>query len=139
MKILSINYLKTFRNLMGSNLSNLVTRDTAVTNLDEPVIINIRKNDNNQASPISQIEQPINGTVVDNKDGTVTYTPNEGFIGNDAFAYGVNGIITQEEDLNDLDNLAYDFTLVNISVLGTVYSPIPFIFLGAVYALTKKC
>jgi hypothetical protein len=34
-------------------------------------------------------EEPENGTVTINADGTVTYTPNEGFTGQDVFTYTV--------------------------------------------------
>jgi hypothetical protein len=108
---------------MGANLSDLVEKDYAETKLNTPVTIDIRKNDNNKNALISKIEQPLNGSVIDNQDGTVTYTPNKGFNGNDAFAYGIH------------NELTYDFTMVNITVTeNNINKNKPFPFLGTVYA-----
>ena len=56
---------------------------------------------------LSGFVQPSNGTLVDNGDGTLTYTPNAGFIGVDTFTYTVddgnggtdNAIVTLEVGL----------------------------------------
>jgi len=51
-----------------------------------------------------------NGTLVINPDGTYTYTPNEGFYGNDSFTYEVCDDFTEA--------VACDFTTVFITVNG---------------------
>ena len=58
--------------------------DTATTNQDMAVTINVVANDtdvNGDLDPtsVALVSTPANGTVVNNGDGTVTYTPNAGF------------------------------------------------------------
>jgi hypothetical protein len=79
-----------------------VTDDTAATGEGKSTVISVLGNDSADvpvvpgdfsdvnpepaasASPIVSIyTQPANGTAVVNSDGTVTYTPNAGFIGKD--------------------------------------------------------
>ena len=51
---------------------------------------------------VISIGTPLNGTAVLNGDGTVTYTPNPGFVGGDSFTYtmrdNANCTFTSEED-----------------------------------------
>ncbi|MCB0761688.1 MAG: tandem-95 repeat protein, partial [Flavobacteriales bacterium] len=71
--------------------------DVATTNEDTDVTIDILDNDNDDDDPAGGIDntsvtitdEPANGTVVVNGDGTVTYTPDEGFNGTDSFTYEV--------------------------------------------------
>ncbi|MEM7545403.1 MAG: tandem-95 repeat protein [Pseudomonadota bacterium] len=66
--------------------------DAASTAADEAVIINVLGNDTDvdgDALSIAGIVDAANGTVVDNGNGTVTYTPDAGFEGTDTFAYDV--------------------------------------------------
>jgi len=68
--------------------------DTAVTAEDTPVTIDVAYNDtdpNGNLDPSSAIEiaAPSNGTLVNNSDGTFTYTPNPGFTGSDNFVYEI--------------------------------------------------
>lgn len=44
------------------------------------------------------VSQPANGTLVDNEDGTFTYTPNEGFCGPDPFDYEITNICQEEPE-----------------------------------------
>ncbi|HID05874.1 MAG TPA: tandem-95 repeat protein, partial [Armatimonadetes bacterium] len=67
--------------------------DDAVTDEDQPVVIDVLANDKDpDGDPITitDFTQPKNGTVVKNADGTFTYTPNPGFHGTDEFEYSVN-------------------------------------------------
>ncbi len=67
--------------------------DSAITNADTPVLINLLANDSdpdNDGLTITSITAPASGTVSDNGDGTVTYTPNAGFFGSDGFSYSVD-------------------------------------------------
>lgn len=76
--------------------------DTGVSIANAPVTINLMLNDDAGSSTfvkssIEIVSQPKNGRVVINADGTVTFTPNTGFTGNDIFAYRVkdaNGYYT---------------------------------------------
>ncbi|OQX24420.1 MAG: hypothetical protein BWK80_20885, partial [Desulfobacteraceae bacterium IS3] len=57
-----------------------------------PVTVDVLNNDRAPAGGllhISNVTQPANGKVVANADGTVTYTPNQGFSGSDTFTYTV--------------------------------------------------
>ncbi|WP_170337390.1 tandem-95 repeat protein, partial [Ruegeria arenilitoris] len=44
---------------------------------------------NNDPLSLDSFTQPANGTVADNGDGTLTYTPNTGFTGADSFTYTI--------------------------------------------------
>ena len=68
--------------------------DFEVTEPDEPVLINVVDNDGSflcsiDISSISIIKQPDHGSLVINGDGTITYTPNPGFSGEDSFEYSL--------------------------------------------------
>ncbi len=67
--------------------------DTATTGLGTPVIIDVTANDSDpDGDPltITFLTDPANGYVVDNGDGTVTYTPDAGFFGDDTFEYDIS-------------------------------------------------
>ncbi|MEO0415159.1 MAG: hypothetical protein AAF226_09440, partial [Verrucomicrobiota bacterium] len=55
--------------------------DQAQTNEGTIVTINLTGNDSDGATSISSIVQPVNGTVIDNGDGTVTFNPGSSFDG----------------------------------------------------------
>jgi CshA-type fibril repeat protein len=62
--------------------------DSANTNLGTPVQIDVIANDPFSGKGfVSAIGAPANGTAVRNPDGTITYTPNGGFVGTDSFTY----------------------------------------------------
>lgn len=64
--------------------------DTLVTNEDAPQSINVLNNDTFQpGARVTEVTQGNNGGVTFNADGTVTYTPNSNFYGNDSFTYKV--------------------------------------------------
>ncbi|OQX12316.1 MAG: hypothetical protein BWK80_43840 [Desulfobacteraceae bacterium IS3] len=66
--------------------------DSVVTRPDQPITIPVLANDTDpEGDPlkVTRITPPTNGTVVKNEDGTLTYTPNPGFIGSDTFTYTV--------------------------------------------------
>lgn len=44
------------------------------------------------------VSQPANGTLVDNGDGTLTYTPDAGFCGPDPFEYEITNICQEEPE-----------------------------------------
>ena len=54
-------------------------------------IIDIRPQASGAIDPstFTVTSNPVNGTVVNNYDGTVTYTPNAGFNGSDFFTYRI--------------------------------------------------
>ena len=68
--------------------------DSAGTPVDTAVIISVLANDTDPDTgdtlSITGVTQGANGTVVDNGDGTVTYTPNLSFTGSDSFTYTIS-------------------------------------------------
>ena len=67
--------------------------DYSATPLDTPVTISVLANDNDpdgDVLTVISVTPPTNGAAVLNPDGTVTYTPNAGYTGPDAFTYTVS-------------------------------------------------
>jgi len=69
--------------------------DETNTTVNQPVTIDILGNDGNNSDceledlKIGIVTTPSNGTAIINADGTATYTPDDGFIGQDNFEYEV--------------------------------------------------
>ncbi|MDY6837243.1 MAG: Ig-like domain-containing protein, partial [Thermodesulfobacteriota bacterium] len=68
--------------------------DLETTDQDTPVSINVISNDvdvdgTTDPTSVAILSGPSEGSVINNLDGTVTYTPDTGFTGNDAFTYTV--------------------------------------------------
>ncbi len=69
--------------------------DTATTDEDEPVVINVPANDtdsdgNLDKTTVTVVTPPSNGTTtVDPVSGEITYTPNSGFSGTDTLIYSI--------------------------------------------------
>lgn len=77
--------------VQGQNLP-VAQNDVAYTPINTSVLISVLSNDNgNNISLLNNsISNPANGTATANNDGTITYTPNNGFVGTDAFLYGIS-------------------------------------------------
>jgi VCBS repeat-containing protein len=76
----------------GVNSAPVAVDDTARTTPGAAVIIDPLANDTDSdgdALRISAVAIPAHGDVVDNPDGTLTYTPHAGFAGVDTFTYTV--------------------------------------------------
>ncbi len=76
------------------NDNPLANNDTATTDEDTPVIISVLDNDSDldgtlDSSSISIDSAPSSGSVTDNGDGTLTYTPAADSNGSDSFTYSV--------------------------------------------------
>jgi hypothetical protein len=89
--------------------------DSASTTMDTPVLIDVAANDNDvdgNLEPVSAnttcsngssgCASPGDGNLVNNGDGTFTYTPNSGFAGTDSFVYE----ICDTDNLCDVANVA---------------------------------
>ncbi|MGC8638923.1 MAG: Calx-beta domain-containing protein, partial [Isosphaeraceae bacterium] len=66
--------------------------DTAATSVNLPVQVNVLNNDTDadgQIDPasVAVVAAPGHGMAVASADGTITYTPNTGFLGTDTFTY----------------------------------------------------
>ncbi len=60
------------------------------TNLDVPINIDVIANDTDSDSTVSRVQTvgtPVSGTAAFEADGTITYTPNSGYVGSDTFTY----------------------------------------------------
>ncbi|PAJ70148.1 hypothetical protein CJF42_26075, partial [Pseudoalteromonas sp. NBT06-2] len=70
--------------------ATVVQDDTATVNEDGSVIIDVLANDTDAdgpKSPVVSVTNGLNGTVIINADGTVTYIPKSNFNGTDTFTY----------------------------------------------------
>ena len=68
----------------------VAANDATSTPANTPVVISLLANDtdpDHDSLNVSYVSAPAHGTVIINPDGTVTYTPNAGYIGPDAFTY----------------------------------------------------
>ncbi|MHC4434392.1 MAG: cadherin-like domain-containing protein, partial [Planctomycetota bacterium] len=88
--------------------------DSASTPEDTPVLIDATANDydvdgNLVVSTATVLSDPANGTVINNSNGTFTYTPNENFNGTDSFTYEV----CDSDGLCDSATVVIDITPVN--------------------------
>ena len=75
--------------------------DAALTSEDTPVVVPVLTNDTDpDGNPlaVTWITQGAHGAVVDNGNGTLTYTPAPGFSGGDSFAYAVSDGFGGEDD-----------------------------------------
>jgi VCBS repeat-containing protein/surface protein len=79
-----------------------IADDTDTTNEDTAVTTDILTNDNFAGNPsITSITQATNGTVVINRDDTITYTPDADFNGSDSYTYTVtSGGVTETATVN---------------------------------------
>lgn len=90
--------------------------DTAKTKSGTAVLINLLANDQipqDQPVTVLSITTPENGSVVNNNDGTATYTPNSDFTGTDTFSY----------TLADSDGQPVATATVSVTVASTDVGP----------------
>jgi hypothetical protein len=74
------------------NDAPVAVNDAVKTNKNTPVVINVLNNDydtEGDSLTVIAVTQPSNCTAVINPDGTVTYTPDPGFVGTDSFTYTI--------------------------------------------------
>ena len=71
----------------------LAQDDTATTDFESDVTIPVLGNDTDvdgDTLSVTDVTDPANGSAVINADGTITYTPDAGFSGEDSFSYTVS-------------------------------------------------
>lgn len=79
-------------NVLAVNDDPVANNDTATTEQDTPVIVNVLANDEDvdgDALELMSTSEPLNGSV-SISNGEVVYTPNPGFTGDDSFTYIVS-------------------------------------------------
>src|SRR5437867_2714617 len=75
--------------------------DNITTPEDTPIVISILANDfdvKNDTLVVSSFTQAGNGSVTDNHNGTLAYSPNESFNGQDSFVYRISDGILQSNN-----------------------------------------
>ncbi|MDJ0843665.1 tandem-95 repeat protein [Crocosphaera sp.] len=78
-----------------TNSPPVANNDAVQINEDQSVTIDVLANDSDADGDflfISNLTESSNGNVVDNGDGTITYTPNNNFNGNDSFSYSISDL-----------------------------------------------
>ncbi|WP_198314970.1 Ig-like domain-containing protein [Chitinophaga sp. MD30] len=79
-------------NVAAVNDAPVAVRDTVAVTEDLPATGNVLTNDSDpegNALVASLVKAPVNGTVVLNANGSLTYTPNANFNGTDSLTYQV--------------------------------------------------
>ncbi len=105
-------------NVSGQNQPPVAGDDTATTDREQPVTIDLIANDSDPegqlvSGSISISQAPGNGSVTLNLDGTADYQPATGFVGVDTFRY------TIRDDLNLASNVAT--VTVTVNDLGSAW------------------
>jgi hypothetical protein len=86
-----------------TNAAPVAVNDAATTNAGVAAIIPVAANDTDADGTVDPATvaiktAPVNGTAVANPAGTVTYTPNAGFVGTDSFTYTVKDNLGAESN-----------------------------------------
>ncbi|GAB5451585.1 MAG: Calx-beta domain-containing protein [Halioglobus sp.] len=90
--------------------------DRSSTEQGVPVDIDVQRNDSFlEGSNVTAVTQAENGRVVLNSDNTVTYIPNDGFVGTDTFNYTATSV----------DGNGEDTATVTVEVTGEPVEPPP--------------
>jgi len=110
-----------------ANTAPVAVDDSATTNEGVAVVIDVLANDSDydgDTLTVMSVTQGINGSVVDNGDGTVTYTPNGAAPYTDTFQYTINDGYegTAEATVTvEVSEPYVDYTANSeIAILGTV-------------------
>ena len=115
-------------NITVGNRNPVAVNDTASTVLNTAVTIPVLTNDTDpdaQLISVSSVSTPTRGTAVVNANGTITYTPNNGYLGVDSFTYtisdGAGGTATATVNVTITAPIA---TIVADTVGTTVNAPV---------------
>ncbi|KAG1668171.1 hypothetical protein GQR58_017949 [Nymphon striatum] len=79
--------------IVSTNPAPVVENDATETTPETPVVIDVLANDGDPDGDdaiIASTTPPTHGEVSINPDGTLTYTPDDGFIGEDTFTYTID-------------------------------------------------
>ena len=92
----------------------VASNDSATTVSGTPVTIAVLANDTDaDGNPLTPVivTGASNGSLTVNPDGTITYTPNSGFVGTDQFTY-------EDQDVNGVSNVAT--VTITVAAQGTL-------------------
>ncbi|WP_025054124.1 Ig-like domain-containing protein, partial [Sulfitobacter noctilucicola] len=117
----------------GADEAPTAVDDSAITDEDTSVIIDLRGNDNDPNNTLEELTigefvSP-NGTVEDNGDGTVTFTPDQDFNGEAVFTYtlrdpngntDVGEVTVQVNPINDAPDAVADADTTDFNTAITV-------------------
>ncbi len=98
-----------------TNTAPVAQNDSAATQASTPVTISVVTNDSDSdgtiiPNTVTLVKLPASGSINNNRDGTITYTPNDGFSGaTDSFTY------TVKDDDDAVSNEATVSITVNIA------------------------
>ncbi len=98
------------------NTPPLAANDRFVTNVNTPVVLDVLGNDSDidgDRLTVEVVSAPSNGRLEIGPDGTLTYRPNSGFVGADAFFYRVGDRVVLSSPAN-----------VSIDVIGANSPPV---------------
>lgn len=89
---LSSNIATAYISVTGTNVPPTAASDSSTTNEDTAVNINVLSNDTDSdgtidSTSVAILSMPSNGQTAIQSDGSITYTPNNNFNGNDSFSY----------------------------------------------------
>jgi PKD repeat protein len=92
-------------NVTTDNIAPVAAKDSVYKIGSSPATIKVLSNDSDvdgslDGNTVVIVDSPDNGLAVVNANGTVTYTPNAGFVGTDTFTY------TVADDLGAVSNIA---------------------------------
>ena len=113
-------------NCVHVNQAPIAVDDSNITLKNTPVVLNILDNDSDtdgtlDTASISIVDATVHGTTdINTSDGTVTYTPNSNYIGNDSFTYSVkdnNGSVSNIASVNITINNDTCWVLISDPVL----------------------
>lgn len=100
----------------------VATDDSATTKEDTPVNIDVIVNDSDvdgDSLSVTGVSDPAHGSVVINTDGTVTYTPDADYYGNDSFTYTVSdgngGTTTATVNITVVRKVASVYVITTVS------------------------
>ncbi len=76
-----------------NNVPPIAVNDTYMTEMDQSINFDVMENDSDPFGganiSICDVSSPPNGSLIQEADGTFTYFPNDGFIGEDSFSYTI--------------------------------------------------
>ena len=89
--------------------------DSFVTDEDVPAVLDVSTNDTSPAGPlvIESFTQPENGTVTDNGDGTLTFTPTPDFHGETSFEYTIR--VSSQPSMFGSDTASVEITVTSVN------------------------